>query len=100
VRDARGREPNSGRICKPPKPEGEGTWSNPAGETGRMLCFLSDRGNWWYIWTQPSTRTIGFASADDPRELFNFWRARSILRPGAADESIGAADPAAGESDG
>ena len=65
VRDARGLAPNSGGICRPPTPEGEGTWTvRQTGQAGRILCVQSDTGNWWYVWTQPSARAIGFAASE------------------------------------
>ena len=79
IRSSQGLTPNSAR-CVPPRTRGETTWTwDDTGERGRIACFRKN-GQSWLMWSQPTTRTIGFARGGRIRDTYAYWRAHGLLR--------------------
>ncbi len=85
-------------VAQPPPPSessgcavGEavvGTWRyarTPTTNEGRMFCYVSPVGNAWIVWSQTSTRILGYAgaSAPDIAALHQRWRGWVQVRPGS-----------------
>lgn len=79
IRSSQGLTPNSAR-CVAPRTRGETTWTwDDTGERGRIACFRKN-GQSWFVWSQPSTRTIGFARGPRVQDVDAYWRTHGLLR--------------------
>lgn len=79
IRSSQGLTPNSAR-CTPARTRGETTWTwDETGERGRIACFRKN-GQSWFVWSQPTTRAIGFARGDRVQNVHAFWSSHGLLR--------------------
>ena len=95
IRSSQGLTPNSAR-CVPPRTRGETTWTrDDTGERGRIACFRKN-GQSWLMWSQPTTRTIGFARGGRIRDTYAYWRTHGLLRDTSDADRPATGSPALG----